>query len=317
MRRSRTRKQVNNLAVDELSAVDRPANAPSRFVLWKRLGNALGLHRNDTGDAPTPEGVTEVTPVAVAALTKAQAPLYEALATSVGSILTEPDAATRDGLLDETFAQFKEAVLKTAADPAILVDADPIDPTEESDDMKTNARIAALEKALRAAGVDPTDIEEVPGDETPTDSVIKVESLPESVRKQLDAGKDAIARLVALEKRDAERTRLEKAHQLLGVGSPAKAEDLAKALDGDKDALETVIKALSTSNATLLKRSKLLDEMGVSGAEEEAEGDDPLDLVAKAAAAYMEKDASLTEEQAIAKVYADNPELYEAMDGQR
>jgi uncharacterized membrane protein len=145
------------------------------------------------------------------------------------------------------------------------------------------------------------------GTETPPIDDINKAELPEPVRKRLE---DLESKVAKAEKEADERKTVEYVAKAEKLGLPGvEAAEMGKVLkslsEKDPEAYATVEKALTASAAAIAK-SATFEEIGKSGSDNT--GDAYAQIVAKAND-IRKSDPSLTQSQAIAKAFNENPEL--------
>lgn len=306
-------KIIKDLELDELSLVDRPAHPKAKAVLFKGLRSFLvKVFRG--GDAPEQVEEFELAPETIAlakALEEGQSP---------EEAMTEYRQELEKRRQDDEDAEPVEKGAKKCPECGAIMKGDgsygcshmkksdhPDEETMNNTALeKALGRVEALEKRLREAGIDPSD--ETPGElETLTKGLDG--SARDAVVKLFEANRAKEVRLQALEKAAADREQLAKAEKLVGNTNVTTAEvtTLLKQLDAEGE------KALAS---VLRKFNGAVEVAGLDGAElgdsvAERAPVNKQEVLLEKAQKYLESNKDATEEEAIAKVLDENPELYE------
>ena len=139
----------------------------------------------------------------------------------------------------------------------------------------------------------------------------KLEALPESVRKEIAANREEIAKMRA-ERAEAEQVdAVKKSMPQL----PGKPEDTGKLLKRAKDvlatedfeALVTVLKAASAQ----IEKGGLFREIG-KGGESESRAESPFEQAMRLANELVAKSKDVKIDEALSRVFAEHPDLYTA-----
>lgn len=136
---------------------------------------------------------------------------------------------------------------------------------------------------------------------------IEEEDLPESVRKALERSNQFI---VEMEQRDMQN--VAKKYEVLGE----KPEELAKTLYDLKKSNEAMYKsciAMLDNQIEMINKSGLFTEIGKSGVQ--GSGNGAVEKAENLATEIMKSDATLTRDQAMAKVWETHPELMAEYEG--
>lgn len=104
-----------------------------------------------------------------------------------------------------------------------------------------------------------------------------------------------------------------KEYEILGTNTEELAERLAKVRSVDKDAYDAMIKTLDNQKAAT-EKGGLFGEIGHVGRGQICKSFNKVNTIAKS---YMEKDPSLTRQQAITKAFENNPELIDEYENNR
>jgi predicted RNase H-like HicB family nuclease len=294
---------LRNIVLDEVSLVDRPANPGAEVLLtkaeappqggwianlWKRAFPADGVTKYVSFDAAYSEGETKE---------RANEMLEEvqeccmALQDSIRSILEDDEISDRGAALDETFAQFQDAIQGL---------------TTEAMEKAFTASAAPDADATAVDTATPVVEETAMNTETKTtEAVSKAEApaLPEDVIRKLAEAEDLRKRVDALED-EREAAIFAKRAADLGL-SPNLAHPLRVVRKADPAAADTIEAAFKALTAQV-NASSLFGELGTSGATGAATALD--ELMAKAADIRKAAPA-LTEAQAFDKASMDYPEL--------
>lgn len=304
---------VKNMTLDELSGVDRPANAPSKFVLLKRLASAVAKKFGKGGmkdcpdckpgePCPEHEGMDEMAKADSPHVAAAVPALTESLATSITSIFKHGGDRI-ESLVEETLEQFREAVLALPS-TVVKMEEDGLlqDEPLNEDNLMNKKYVERLEAELSKRGVDPADLQD--DDDAGVDEI----PVPAALAKRLAVLEaDSIA-LKALVKSTAQTERLQKARLIKG-NAPVEDADVAELLSQlDGAGTETLSKLLKQLDG-FAEISAVFKEFGSTGSEESMA--DPETQLEKLAADFMAKDPKLTRPVALAKAYEARPDLYE------
>jgi len=287
------RRIMRSFKLDEISGVDRPAQAHARAAIMKR-------------------DITDVTKKPAAGLfaigkdndllkklglLKGFGVNTKTLATSLKSIVEDPDAADKGALVEETIKQFTEAVegdlvkdLSGLSDNTIVEDrmspalAKALGLADTASEDEIVAAIAANKADLAKAKAD-------------ADAIVKAAHDAEIAKAV--AEKDALAK--RLEVLEGERELASFAKKADEAGLPvSKADMLLRAYKGDKAALDEFVELYKAASKAL-DSSELLKEYGSAKA---MPSDETTAITAKAAE-LRKADPSLTEAQAFSRAYTD------------
>ena len=240
------------------------------------------------------------------------------LAESVKSIIDDDTDTDKEDLLAKTFTQFHEHV-----SPLIGGPAPPRQPTDKKGDTIMSAQLlkalglkddASEEDALKAVAAliakakredkdeDEDEDEDEEEEERAKEKEKALKSLPESVRKMIADGQDAIQRVKKLE---ADAAMVAFTKQCADIGLPeSHAVTLQKAYGGDKPAIDELLKLTKTGFAAA-KEAGAFKELGWGG--EGGGGRTAHEQFTALATKFLKEHPGekLTHEQAYAKLYQD------------
>lgn len=298
--------QIMNLEIGEISLVDDPANDDARVVIVKaRAASADDDNPDDEGNndmtkSAEPVSSAKVASAILTALTALSPQIVEkALAEGFSA---NPDAAAKAAeIVKETIMDLTElskALEKAEGDIATLTKR----ATDAEDALKVaNETIAkaneTIAKAKEQEKAEPTE-EEI------------YKSLPESVRKRLDAAKETEAALAKMASDKEEADAIAKARDLK-VPEPEKVGPLlvrvakGKTTADDAKVIETLLK----QNAAVMAASPLFKSIGSAAA---VDGDPEEILKAKAVEIEKASGGKLTYAQAYDEALKQNPAVYQA-----
>ena len=251
------------------------------------------------------------------------------LAESVKSIIDDPDA-DKDDMLAKSFAQFHDHVSPLLGDRVLQQSTDkkeiPMsailkalglkDDASEEEALKAIAELAEKQRRRDEDDEEEEDDEDEerkkqienfggkkkkPFKGKEEDEEKALSSLPESIRKQLADGADAVKRVKKLED---EAALVNFTKRAIEVGFPAGyGETLQKAYDGDAKAIDKLLEITKTGFAAA-KEAGAFKEFGATGS---GGGGTAFEQFTALAQAYMKAhpDEKLTESKAFTKVYED------------
>lgn len=280
---------ITGMTIDEISIVDDPANEHARAVIVKRKAGQTEAEIA----AAVLKALKEIDPELVDAIVKGDS---TAAATAVSAMKEHSmDMEELAKALEAAEARLDELEKRAGDAEAQVAERDEVIKAKDGE-------IAELKKAAEAAASE--------GDQTPNEEEI-IKSLPESIRKRLEAAAEAEAELAKAREKAANDEAIAKAK---AMGFAAKEADeigplLARVAKGatteaDAKALETLLKAMQAQTVT----GALFKAAGTPAA---VDGDPDAILKAKAEDIRKAKPA-LTFEQAYAEAVEANPDVYNA-----
>lgn len=324
--------QLSNMDINEISLVGEPANPGANVLLYKnKAGRPASSAVDDTNVVKDLlKGLTElVTKFGVSLevdTSKVQKEMLGVLGENIQEIATSTklSKSKKAELIKKSVTEFNEELLKALPlDYNVNPEEDPLMKTDLTK-MSAEDKIA-LAKALQedadvkkaTAEADAEDAADGGADDAMEGKKLKkakaavdateaaITKALEPLQKQL---KDAQDIAKALQDKDEDRTRMEKAKELVGAMPGVKVDDVAKMLKGmtaeQVTQLETVTKAANEQ----ARVAKLLE---VKGGVVVKEGS-AIAIAKGKAAEIMKADTKITSEDvALAKVWEQNPTLYD------
>lgn len=291
--------QLSDMTIDEISIVDDPANEQSRVLIVKAKSQFTPC-----ADCASPDKCAEMQKCA-ASMQKANSDTASKGQAMTGGNSVDPDAAALAAASFQEFQMDIENLSKALEDAeaklgALEKRADEAEGKLKDAEDVIKAKDAEIETLKKSA--------EKPAPEPTEEEVYK--SLPEAVRKQLDAAKEATEALAKM-KAEAEQTEAITKAKTFGVGNADEVGPLLlrvqKGMTTEQDA--QVLEQLLKSVGELTKGSKvvLFKSLGSSTA---TDGEPSALLQAKADEIHKAAEGKLTKEQAYAKAVDENPGLY-------
>lgn len=300
---------LSDMTIEEISLVDDPANEQARVLIVKAKGGAKGKkapHMEPDGDEGKTDGDGDGDEAEAAmrlkkALDEIAPELVQAV---IGGDPINPEAA------GEAAASLKEYVMDIENLSKALEDAEARLETLEK--RATDAE-AALNEANEIIKAKDAELEAVnkaaggEGDDNSEEEIIK--SLPESIRKRLEAAQAVEEELAKAKAKAEEDEAIAKAKEL-GVGN---ADELGPMLlrvrkgmttEADAAAIETLLKSFSEVSGKSLLFKSMGSDAAVDG--------DPEALLKAKADEIKKANSGLTDAQAYVKATEENPALYNA-----
>jgi hypothetical protein len=324
--RSATMPQIlTRLKIDEVSSVDRGAGKGVRIMLMKNKDGSDADPSKKTVTSRITEYLGKLFGAATAA--EWQAALDDSvakLAASVKSII-EDDSVDKGDMLNKSFTQFHEHLNGEMTKQ--LSGRAPLQPNAEPGDKPMSAKLikalglkddASEDEALKALTALQADLEKArgkkpdgtdgkdgkngkDGEEPDADDAEKaLKALPESIRKQLTLGADAMKEVEKL-RRERELDGFKKRATDMGLPE-SEGETLQKAFDGDRASINKLLD-FTKSGIAAAKTAGLLKEIGGTGGDRA--GASAYEQLTALAAEMRKQHKDLTPEQAFAKVYSD------------
>lgn len=276
-------KQLQNVALEEVSLVDEPACPDANILIAKnKKGNRMGL-----GDLLKKFGFKKAMTLVEATQAQEIQESVWALNTSLNSILSDEvlDDAGKAAKIQESITQFLAIVKNPQGDDMTKTEMSIEDKAKAYDEMKAK-------EAEAAKACDPA---------TTTEDLKKARANAETLAAENAELKKKLAEQG--EKQEGE-TRLAKAKELTANLPSVKAEDLANVLKGmsaeQTAALEGIVKTLGEQ----VKAGGLFKSVGVIGGDSDAEAQ----LEAKAQEIAKAESVSIVKARSLA--YERNPDLY-------
>lgn len=179
---------------------------------------------------------------------------------------------------------------------------------DEKDIAKASMKCPKCGATMQISKADPPEDEDPPVEDN---SVTK--ALQSRIAKAEEDARNANERVAKLQEQIDQNGRIEKAGKLLGKIPGASADDFASVLKGlTPEQEKSLTKVLKAANA-LIDQSGILTEIGKRQPPTE---DSPEGRLEKRVS-EIQKSEKCTREQAIAKAYAENPEIYDEIEAER
>lgn len=293
---------LTEMTIEEISLVDDPANEQARVLIVKAKDKPEpddedededDLEEMDKAEAAglrrLKEAVEKIAPELVRAM--------------VGGEPINPEAAGSAAASIMEFNMDIEALSKALGEAESRLE------TLEKRAEEAEAALAERDEVIKAKDGEIADLKKVKeADQEPSEEEV-LKSLPESIRKRLEAAKVAEEELAKARAEGEEREAIAKAKDL-GVGKPEEVGPLmlriakGKSTEDDAKALEGLLKGLKEQTVT----GALFKSFGSAAA---VEGD-PETLLKAKAEEIKKANPALTFEQAYDKAMTENPSLYNA-----
>lgn len=301
---------LTNMEITEISLVDEPANEDAKVVIVKSKSGAAP----DAGGPKKPVPMAKIAGAVIAAIEEMTPQIVEkAMAEGFSADPEVADAAA--AIVKETVMDM-EAVTKALEEAEAKLDAlekRAIDAEADSKAKDDIIKSQAEEITKAKAKADEDGKHKEPDGDEDDEAVMK--SLPESLRKRLEAGKAAEVAL-AKAKEDAEKAEFIAKAKSLNVGDADKVGALlmrvAKGATTAADAEE--IEGVLKSAAKIAAQSPLFKSLGATGA---ADADPEAMLKSKADEIVAKSGGSKTFAAAYDQALSENPDLYNAFIAKR
>lgn len=305
-------KKIVNLSVDEISAVDKPANK-RKFLLIKK-------EDEETTEKRTLEDVLDNE--------EAQQELWQsvqAFQISVRDTLNDEDLGEEEKAaeIQESISQWSEKLNEIAPDLAKRVDKQavvesikkevPAESQQGGEDMTREELIEKIEdeEIRNQISQEFEELEKAQDSDSDDEMDIEKFDLPEPVQKRIEEMEESLKATEEIAKKEREK-RLnaeltKRAEEYSEVADQDEVFDVFKGLyDVDEELLEKVESILDAAKARM-KKADLFNEVGDSG-EDITDAEQTLEKRVKET---LEKDSSLTRAQAMREVLKEDPQLYE------
>ena len=293
---------LSDMVIEEISLVDEPASPGAHVEIFKRAGAQDDTSMSAAAVIATVLNAMEAMSdeIITKALTGSgsgsadQSELAKAVFNEVLMDITELNKALQEA--EDRIAAAEGAITKANADHAAELAA------KDGEIAKLNGEIQKGKKK-KGDGAD----KEPDGD--PDDEEF-MKSLPESIRKQLEEGREAKVELAKAREKQELDAAIAKA-KTLGSGDPEVIGPLllrvrkGMTTEADASALETLLK----STAKIVDASNLFRVAGAGGGGAEAEPD--AIMKAKAEDIFKAANGGLTKEQAYTQACNENPQIYD------
>lgn len=305
-------KKIVNLSVDEISAVDKPANK-RKFLLIKK-------EDEETTEKRTLEDVLDNE--------EAQQELWQsvqAFQISVRDTLNDEDLGEEEKAaeIQESISQWSEKLNEIAPALAKRVDKQavvesikkevPAESQQGGEDMTREELIEKIEdeEIRNQISQEFEELEKAQDSDSDDEMDIEKFDLPEPVQKRIEEMEESLKATEEIAKKEREK-RLnaeltKRAEEYSEVADQEEVFDVFKGLyDVDEELLEKVESILDAAKARM-KKADLFNEVGDSG-EDITDAEQTLEKRVKET---LEKDSSLTRAQAMREVLKEDPQLYE------
>lgn len=312
--------ELTEMEITEISLVDEPANDDARVVIVKAKGGfkpcadcknseACMAKGKCAADDDADEGDEEEEKMKKSATPISAAKVASAILVAMNELSPQiVEKALAEGFsADTNAAALAEEIIKET-----IMDITQLSKALEDAEAKMEAlekRASDAETALKAANDTIAKVKAEAKTEEPSEEEV-LKSLPESIRKKLEAAKEnevALAKMAA-DKEEAEA--IAKARELK-VAEPEKVGPMLLRIAKGKSNADDVklIEGVLKQHAAILNVSPLFKSIGTAAA---VEGNPEEILKAKAVEIQKAANGTLTYEAAYAKALEQNPEVYNA-----